>query len=63
MPMLIAKLVLVAILIVILFMMDRRWRGAVKNGGGPDLIALPKLGKIALPIGLLIIILAVLAFN
>lgn len=63
MPLFIAKLGLVVILLTLLLLMDRRWRRAVKNGGGPDLKALPKLGGLALPIGILILLFAVLQFH
>jgi uncharacterized membrane protein len=63
MPLLITKLILVGILLILIIMMDIRWRKAVKNGGGPDLAALPKLGRFALPIGLAIVILAVSVFH
>lgn len=63
MPTLIAKLALVVVLLILILIMDQKWRGAVKNNGGPDLMALPKLGRFALPIGILIIILAVLTFH
>jgi len=63
MPTLMAKLALVVVLLVIILIMDSKWRGAIKNNGGPDLMALPKLGRFALPIGILIVILAVLTFH
>src|SRR6187549_2542351 len=37
MPWFIAKLSLVVVLLIIVLMIDRRWRSAVKNNGGPDL--------------------------
>jgi hypothetical protein len=63
MPFFIAKLSLVAVLTVLVVMMDRRWRKAVKNNGGPDLAALPKLGRLAFPVGILILLFAVLSFH
>lgn len=63
MPFFIAKLSLVFVLLVIAIIMDRRWRGAIKNSGGADLEALPKLGRLAFPIAILIILLAVLQFR
>ena len=63
MPFLIAKLSLVLVLLVIVLLMDRRWRRAVKNNGGPDLLVIRKLGKLALPLSLLILLLAVLQFH
>jgi hypothetical protein len=59
----ITKLILVGLLLIVILIMDRKWNGAVKNNGGPDLLAMPKLGRIALPLGLAIIILAVLIFH
>ena len=63
MPFFIAKLSLVVVLLVIALIMDRRWKGAIRNNGGADLEALPKLGRLALPIGILIILFAVLQFR
>lgn len=63
MPFFIAKLSLVAVMIVLVVLMDRRWRSAVKNGGGSDLQALPKLGRLAFPVGILILLFAVLQFH
>jgi hypothetical protein len=63
MPFFIAKLSLVFVLLVIVIIMDRRWKGAIKNNGGADLEALPKLGRLAFPIGILIILFAVLQFR
>jgi hypothetical protein len=59
MPFFIAKLCLLTLAII----MDLHWRKAIKQGGGPNLAAIPKLGKLAFPIGILIIILAVLQFK
>jgi uncharacterized membrane protein len=63
MPFFIAKLCLVVVLLTLAIIMDRHWRKAIKQGGGPNLAAIPKLGKLAFPIGILIIILAVLQFK
>ncbi len=63
MPFFIAKLSLVALMVIIVVLMDRRWRGAVKNGGGTDLRAIPKLGRLAFPVGILILLFAVLQFH
>ena len=62
-PALMAKLALVVVLITLITLMHFRWQGAIKNNGGPDLMAIPKLGMIALPTGILIIILAVISFH
>jgi hypothetical protein len=62
-PAIIAKLSLVLVLIVLTIIMDLKWKGALKNNGGPDLMALPKLGMIALPVGIMILILAVISFH
>ena len=63
MPFFIAKLTLVVVLLVLALLMDRRWRKAIKNGGGADLQAIPKLGRLALPVGILILLFAVLQFH
>jgi hypothetical protein len=63
MPFFIAKLSLVAVMLVIAVLMDLRWRSAVKNGGGSDLQAIPKLGRLAFPVGILILLFAVLQFH
>jgi len=63
MPLFIAKLTLVVVLFTLALIMDRRWRKAVKNGGGPDLAAIPKLGRLAFPVGILIVLFAVLQFH
>ena len=63
MPLFIAKLSLVVVLLVIVLLMDRQWRKAIKNGGGPDLAVIPKLGRLALPVGILILLFAVLQFH
>ena len=63
MPFFIAKLILVVVLLTLALLMDRRWRKAVKNGGGPDLRVIPKLGRLALPVGILILLFAVLQFH
>ena len=63
MPYFIIKLLLVAILLTIIIIMDVRWRNAVKNNGGADLLAIQKLGRFALPTGILIVLFAVLQFH
>lgn len=63
MPLFIAKLVLVGVLLVIVIIIDVRWRRALKNNGGPDLAMIPKLGRIAFPVGILILLFAVLQFH
>ena len=63
MPFFIAKLTLVVVMLVLALLMDRRWRRALKNGGGADLKAIPGLGRFALPIGILIVLFAVLQFH
>jgi uncharacterized membrane protein len=63
MPYFIAKLSLVVVLIVIVVLIDIRWRRALKNNGGPDLASIPKLGRLAFPVGLLILLFAVLQFH
>jgi uncharacterized membrane protein len=63
MPFFIAKLSLVVVLLIIVIIMDIRWRRALKNNGGPDLAAIPKLGRLAFPVGILILLFAVLQFH
>jgi uncharacterized membrane protein len=63
MPWFMAKLSLVVVLLIIVVTIDWRWRRAVKNNGGPDLMAIPKLGRLAFPVGLLILLFAVLQFH
>ena len=63
MPFFIAKLVLVVVLIVLVLLMDRQWRRATKNGGGRDLQSIPKIGRLAFPVGILIVLFAVLQFH
>lgn len=63
MPLFIAKLTLVVVLLVIVLLIDMQWRRALKNGGGPALKVLPKLGRLAFPIGILILLFAVLQFH
>jgi hypothetical protein len=63
MPFFIAKLCLVVVLLVLALLMDRQWRRAIKNGGGKDLVLIPKLGRLAFPVGILILLFAVLQFR
>lgn len=63
MPYFIAKLSLVFVLIVIVTLMDIRWRRALRNGGGTDLKAIQKLGQLAFPVGILIMVFAVMQFH
>lgn len=63
MPLFIAKLSLVLVLFTIVLLIDRQWRKAMKSGDGRDLAPLPKLGKLAFPVGILILLLAVLQFH
>ena len=63
MPFFIAKLSLVVVLLILVVLIDLRWRGAVKNNGGPDLQALPRIGRFAFPISILILLLAILQFH
>lgn len=63
MPLFIAKLVLVVVLIVLVLLIDRQWRKAVRSGAGSDLKLIPILGKILFPIGILILLFAVLQFH
>lgn len=63
MPLFIGKLTLVVVLPVLVLMIDRQWRKAMKNEGGPALQVLPKLGRLAFPVGILILLFAVLQFH
>ncbi len=63
MPYFITKLSLVVVLAVIAIQIDLRWRSAIRNGGGPDLAAIQKLGRFAFPVGILILLFAVLQFR
>lgn len=63
MPYFITKLALVFVLVVIAVLIDQRWRSAIKNNGGADLSAIQKLGRLAFPIGILILLFAVLQFR
>lgn len=63
MPLFIAKLSLVFVLLIIVLIIDQKWRKALKSNGGPDLMAIPKLGRLAFPVGLLILLFAVLQFH
>jgi hypothetical protein len=63
MPLFIAKLTLVVVLLIIVLIIDQKWRKAIRNNGGPDLAAIPKLGRLAFPVGILILLLAVLQFH
>lgn len=63
MPFFLAKLTLVVVLLILVLMIDRQWRKAIKNGGGPALQVLPKLGRLAFPVGILILLFAVLQFH
>lgn len=63
MPYFITKLCLVVVLAVIVILIDLRWRSAIKHNGGPDLAAIQKLGRFAFPVGILILLFAVLQFR
>ena len=63
MPLFIAKIPLVVILLTLVLLIDQKWRKAIKNGGGPDLQSIPKLGRLAFPVGILILLFAVLQFH
>lgn len=63
MPYFITKLALVVVLIVIVVLIDLRWRSAMRHNGGADLGAIQKLGRFAFPIGILILLFGVLQFR
>ena len=62
-PILMAKMGLVLTLIVLIGIMDVHGKKAKAENGGPHLAKLEVLGKIALPVGIGIVICAVLAFH
>jgi hypothetical protein len=63
MPLFIGKLSLVVVLLVIVLLIDRQWRRALKSGDGRDLAPIKKLGTFAFPVGILILLFAVLQFH
>ncbi len=63
MPLLIAKLVLVVVLTVIIGMIAVQAKKAKQNNGGEALKKIENLGKLSFPVGLAIVILAVLVFH
>lgn len=62
-PLLIAKLALVVILLVLLTMINLRVRKAVKGDAERQIAKIQQLGKLTLPISLIIVILAVMTFH
>lgn len=60
---LLTKLVLVIALIVLIVMMNGLAKTAITEGGGPSLDKIQNLGKISLPLGVIIVVLAVLSFH
>jgi uncharacterized membrane protein len=62
-PLLMAKLALVVILAALIGMISARSRRAIATNSDADLKKIEPLGKITLPIGIAIIILAVLVFH
>jgi uncharacterized membrane protein len=63
MPWFIAKLSLVVLLLIILIRIDKLWRNALRDGGGPSLKKIPPLGRLALPISVLILLFAIMQFH
>lgn len=63
MPYLMAKLILVAVLVVCIGIMEMYTKKAKQNNGGVYLDKLSGIGRFVLAIGVLIIILAVLTFH
>jgi hypothetical protein len=63
MPYFMIKLSLVAVLLIIVIVIDLRWRAALRKGGGPDLLVIAKLGRAAFPVAILILLFAVLQFR
>lgn len=60
---LLLKLVLVLVLILLIVMMNGLAKIAVKENGGPALKKIENAGKITLPLGVIIVVLAVLSFH
>ena len=63
MPYLVAKLSGVTILSIMLFTMNALGRRAVKTDSGAPLLKIKMMGKITLPLSLIIVILAVITFK
>jgi uncharacterized membrane protein len=63
MPYFMIKLGLVVVLLTLVILIDLRWRAALRRGGGPDLLIIAKLGRVAFPVGILILLFAVLQFR
>ena len=62
-PLLIVKLILAAILVVILILIDASKKRAKKGNAEAELKKMEKLGKMTLPIGIIIVIVAVNIFH
>ena len=60
---LLVKLVLVIVLIVLVVMMNGLAKTAITERGGESLDKIQSLGKITLPLGVIIVVLAVLSFH
>ena len=63
MPLLMIKLGLVIVLVVLLVILKLNARKAIRNNGGPALLVIAKIGQLTLPLGLAIMVLAVLIFR
>lgn len=62
-PLLMAKLALVVILTILIGMLISLGKKVKAENGGPALDKMEKIGKITLPLGIIIVILAVLVFH
>lgn len=60
---LLTKLILVIVLILMIVTMNGLAKTAIKEGGGPALKKIQNMGKITLPLGVIIVVLAVLSFH
>ena len=60
---LLIKLILVIVLIVMIVTMNNLAKTAISESGGESLTKIQRLGKITLPLGVIIVVLAVLSFH
>ena len=63
MPLFLTKIGLFIILFIILMIIKKNAQQAIQEKGGPSLLAIKKLGQFALPMGIIIVILAVIQFS
>lgn len=60
---LLTKLILVVVLILLIVVMNGLAKKATAEGGGESLMKIKKLGMITLPLGVIIVVLAILTFH